>query len=71
MLAPLHKAILQKLKVMRRFPLVMHGAPVAIGGINLRPLIITSGAQAIHHLVSLHTSYTPSKLLLSTAIEYH
>ena len=70
-LAPVHKALLQKLKVMRTFPLVMRGNPSAIGGLDLRSLQITFGAQAIHHLVSLFTSCTPSKLLSITAIEFH
>ena len=70
LLAPLHKAILPKLKIMRTFPLVMREAPVAIGGLDLHSIEITCGVKAIHHLVSLFTSYTPSKLLLSTAIEH-
>ena len=70
-LAPVHKALLQKLKVMRTFPLVMRGTPSAIGGLDLRSLEITFGAQAIHHLVSLFTSCAPLKLLLIAAIEHH
>ena len=70
-LAPLHKSLLRKLKLMRTFPLVMRSAPAAIGGLDLRSLEITSGAQAIHHLVSLFTSCAPSKLLLITTIEHH
>ena len=64
LLNPLHKALLQKLKVMR-------SAPADIGGLYLNFIKIICEAQAIHHLVSLFTSYTPSKLLLITAIEYH
>lgn len=70
-LAPLHKSLLRKLKVMQTFPLVMRSAPESICGLDLRSLKITSGAQAIHHLVSLFTSCTPSKLFLITAIECH
>ena len=70
-LAPLHRAILPKLRIMRTFPLVMREAPVAIGGLGLQSLEISSGIQAIQHLISLFTSHTPSKLLLITAIEYH
>ena len=70
-LALLHKALLPKLKIMRAFPLVMRSSPTDIGGINLRSLEITSGVQAIQHLVSLFTNKTAAKLLLVTAIEYH
>ena len=71
LLAPLHKAFLQKLKLMDKFPLVMRGAPADIGRIDLCSLEITWGMQAIHHLLSLFTSCTPSKLLLIAGIEYH
>ena len=71
LLAPLRKALLQKLKVMCTFPLVMCGASVAIGKLDLCSLEITCGAQAINHLVSFFTSCTPSKLLLITSIEHH
>ena len=71
LLAPLHKALLQKLKLMCTFPLEMRGTPAAIGGLGVSSLEITCGAQAIHRLVSLFMSCTPSKLLLITAIEYH
>ena len=71
LLAPLHKALLQKLKAMRTFPLVMCSAHVDIGRLYLRSQEVTYGAQAIHRLVSFFTSCTPSKLLLITAIEYH
>ena len=70
LLAPLHKDILPKLKIMRTFPLVMCEAPAAIGGLDLRSLEIPSGVQVIHYLVSLFTSYNPSKLLLITAVEH-
>ena len=60
LLPPLHKALLQKLKVMGIFPLVMSGAPAAIGGLDLRSLEINSGSQTIHHQVSLLTTFTPS-----------
>ena len=70
-LAPLHKDSLRKLKVIRTFPLFMRSAPESMGGLDLRSLEITSGAQSIYHLVSLFTSCTPSKLLLITAIEHH
>ena len=43
-LAPLHKALLRKLKVMYTFPLVTRSAPAAIGRLDLRSLEITSGA---------------------------
>ena len=56
---------------MRIIPLMMRGALEAIGSLDLRYLEITCGLQAIHHLVSLTTSWTSSKLLLITAIEYH
>ena len=56
---------------MRAFPLVMRAAPISLGGLGLHSLEITSGTQAIQHLISLFTSQTPSKLLLTTAIEYH
>ena len=69
LLAPLHKDLIQRLKVMRTFPLVMRGAPAEIGGLNLHSIEITCGAQAIHHLVSLFTRCIPSKLFLITAIE--
>ena len=49
----------------------MREVPAAIGGLDLRSLEITSGLQAIQHLISLLTSCTTSKLLLITAIEYH
>ena len=49
----------------------MRSTPEAIGGLDLRSLEITYGTQAIHHLVSLFTSCTPSELLLITAIEHH
>ena len=49
----------------------MCGAPEAIGGLDVRSLEITCGAQSIHRLVSFFTSCTPSKFLLVTAIEYH
>ena len=39
--------------------------------LNLRSLEITSGAQAIHHLVSLFSRNTPSNLLMFIPIEYH
>ena len=42
-ISPLHKALLQKLKVMRTFPLVMRSAPAEIGGLDLRSLEITCG----------------------------
>ena len=69
-LPPLHKASLPKLKIMRKFPLVMRKAPVDIEGLDLRSLEIPSGVQVIHYLISLFTSYNPSKLLLITAVEY-
>ena len=71
LLAPMHRAILPKLKIMCASPLVMRAAPAALGGLGLHSLEITSGIQAIQHLISLFTSYTPSKLLLITTIEYH
>ena len=49
----------------------MRSAPAEIGGLNLSSLEITCGSQAIYHLVSLFTSYTPSKLILIKAIEYN
>lgn len=70
-LSPRHKDLLQKLKVMRTFPLVMRSTPAEIGGIDLRSLEITCDVQAMHHLVALFTSYIPTKLLLITAIEFH
>ena len=48
----------------------MRSAPIEIGVFNLRSLEITSRSQAIQHLVPLLTRDSPSKLLLSTAIEY-
>ena len=69
LIALLHKSLLQKLKVMRTFPLVMRGVPAEIGGLNLYSIEITCGAQAVHHLVSLFTRCIPSKLFLITAIE--
>ena len=71
LLAPLHKALLQKLKVMRAFSLVTCSTPPDIGGLDLHSLEITCRAQAIHHLVLLFTRCTPSKFLLITAIEHH
>ena len=56
---------------MRTFALVTRGAPSAIGGLGLSSLDILCGAKAIHHLVSLFTSCTPSKLLSITAIEFY
>ena len=56
---------------MRTFTLGMRGTPVEICSLDLRSLEITYGTQAIHHLVSLFTSCTPSELLLITAIEHH
>ena len=56
---------------MHTFLLVMRGTPTKIGGLNPRYLEITSGAQAIQHLVSLFTSDTHSKILLVTEIECH
>lgn len=70
-LAPLHKALLPKSKFMRTFPLVIRVAPAAIGHLDLHSLEITREAQTIHHLISLFTSSTPSKVLLITAIECH
>ena len=61
----------QKLKVMRIFSLVMRDAPVAIGVVDLRYLEIKCGTQAIHHLITLFTSFTPSKLRLITTIEHN
>ena len=51
LLAPLHRAILPKLKIMRTFPIVIREAPAAISGLDLRSLEITSGVQAIQHLI--------------------
>ena len=71
LLALLHKDLLQKLKVMLIFLLVMRDDPETIGGLDLRSLEITYGEKAIHHLVSSFTSCTPSKLVLISGIKYH
>ena len=70
-LAKLHAKLLPKLGVMKTFPLVMRSVPSYLGGLNLQLIEVESIAQAIHHLISLYTAETPTKLLLKTIIEYH
>ena len=70
-LAPLHKALMPKLKIMGTFPLMMRSVPKEIGDLNMRYLEITSSIQDIQHLVSLPTSDTPSKLLILTETPCH
>ena len=43
LLALLHRALLLKFRVMRAFPVVMRGAPTAIGGAGAQSLEIESG----------------------------
>lgn len=47
LLAPLHRAILPKLRIMRAFPLVMRAALAALDRLGLHSLEIGSSAQAI------------------------
>ena len=56
---------------MSTFALVMRITQTKIGGLIICSLEMTSGFQAIHHLVSLLTSDISSKLLLLTTTEYH
>lgn len=71
LLAPLHKIILPKLRVMRTFPTVMRAALIALGSLGLWSLEIECGVQAIQHFISLFLRESPSKLLLVTTIEHH
>ena len=71
MLARLHTALLPKLRVMRTFPIIMRSVPAYLGGLNLRRLEVEAIAQALHHLVSLCASETPTRILLKTLIEHH
>ena len=70
-LAILHTALLPKLGVMKTFPIALRSLPVHLGGLNLQSIEVEAIAQAIHHLISLYTADTPTKLLLKTIIEYH
>ena len=70
-LAKLHAILLPKLGVMKIFPMIMRSLPTFLGGLNLQLLEVEAIAYAIHHLVSLYSSETPTKLLLKTIIEYH
>ena len=70
-LAPLHRALLPKIKLMMTFPTSLRSAPVSIGGLDLQSAEITSRVQEINHLILLITISTPSKLLLISALESH
>lgn len=68
-LALLYKALVPKIKVMKTFPTSLRSAPSPIGGLGLRSLEITSGVQAINDLISLISSSTAFKLLLTAVLE--
>ena len=70
-LAKLHAAVLLKLEVMKTFPIVIRSLLTFLGGLNLQLLEVEAIAQVIHHLVSLYSLDTPTKLLLQTIIEYY
>ena len=70
-LAKLYAAFLPKLGVIKTFPVIMRGLPTFLGGLNLQLLEVEAIVQAIHYLVPLYSSETPTKLLLKTIIEYH
>ena len=46
-LDPLRKSLLQELKIMYTFPLIMKSVPIEIGGLNLRSLETSAGVQAL------------------------
>ena len=49
----------------------MRSLPTFLGGLNLQLLEVEAIVYVIHHLVSLYSSETPTKLLLKIIIEYH
>ena len=70
MLAPLHVALLPKLKVMRIFPIVIRDSPVEFGGLGLHSLEIESLVQAVNLFVLLQTAYILIQSLLRIMTEY-
>ena len=70
-LVKLHTMLLPKLGVMKIFPMIMRSLPTFLKGLNLQRLEVKAIAQVIHHLVSLYSSKTLTKLLLKIIIEYY
>ena len=56
---------------MKTFPMIIRSLLTFLRGLNLQLLEVEAIAHTIHHLVSLYSSETPTKLLLKTIIEYH
>ena len=63
--------LLPKLGAMKTFPILMRSTPVHLGELNLQSVEVEALAQALHHLISLCTVETSTKLLLKTIIENH
>ena len=59
-LAKLHTVLLPKLEVMKIFPVIMRSLPTFLGGLNLQLLEVEAIIQAIHYLISLYSSETPT-----------
>ena len=71
MLAPLHKELLLKTNAMCTFTVIIRSELAELGGIDIGSLEVTTGINAIHHLISLFNSKTPSHVLTTTVLELH
>ena len=70
LLAPLHSSLLPKLRVMKKFPLVMKERPLESRGLRLHSMEKESLSKSVNTFVSLLNAHTPSKDLPIIAIEY-
>ena len=70
MLAPLHVALLPKLKVLRIFLIVIRDSPLEFGGLGLHSLKIESLVQAVNLFASLCTADMLTQSLLRVMIEF-
>ena len=70
-LSILYAKMLPKLGMMKTFPITMRSIPTFLDKLNIKLLKVEAIRQLIHHLVSLYSANTATKLLLKMIIEYH